>query len=114
MLPNEAWSKMPLNEDMSVCWTREMRDAFFVARPLILNGDIIAARVAFIEKYKKLLSESRANNKIPKYELSLGFDRSMREEALNKALGENLITHEQVKEFLPYKKEENEILQLEE
>jgi predicted ester cyclase len=99
--PNEAWAMIPLNENDSVCWTQEMKEAYFTARPIILSGDFIAARVTFLEKYKNLIFEARANNKKAKYELSLGLDKNKRQEVVCEAIKQGCISPEKAKLLLP-------------
>ena len=67
--PNEAWAMIPKNESQSVVWTREMAEAFGIALPLMIDGDQIAARMAFIECYKNKCAESRSNKILVKWEL---------------------------------------------
>jgi len=100
--PNEAWAKMPIHEDDSVVWTKQMKEAFFIALPLIENRDLVAARVTFLEKYKKLLSEAMDKNELPEWELSLGFDKSKRAPAVKEALKLKLIDESKASELLPY------------
>jgi hypothetical protein len=81
----EAWAMLPKDESASVVWTEEMRDAFGVVRSQ-LDSDPIAARMAFKEVYSRLLTDSRASRKAPKWEPSLGFDRHSRDAALQEAV----------------------------
>lgn len=98
--PEEAWAMVPKSEAESVVWTTEVRDAFAAARPLI-DEDPIAARMTFLEVYRKLLAEARAAKKPPRWEPSLGLDAMARERVLRKALDQGRLTHEQAGQYLP-------------
>ena len=89
----EAWamvSKVMNNEQISVCWTEDMREAYGTVAPLV--DDKVAARMAFKEKYGTLIAQRRAMGKPPTWCVSLGFDRSMRDEAVKEAQAKNLIS----------------------
>ncbi len=53
--PEEAWSLCPKDDELSVVWTPEMAQAFGAARPILLSGDAVGARMAFREVYSRLL-----------------------------------------------------------
>lgn len=99
--PNEAWAMCPKSEDDSVCWSEEMRDAYFSVHSIVRNGDLIAARVGFIEKYKELIRDSRSNMTQIKFELSIGNDKSLRETSIQRAVFLGCITTEKAKQLLP-------------
>lgn len=89
----QAWaqiSKIMANEHVSICWTDEMREAYGQAAPLA--GDKVASRLAFKETYSKLVSEARARRKMPRWSVSLGFDKSLRDECIQDAERRNLIS----------------------
>lgn len=81
----EAWAMIPKDEDASVVWTEEMARAFGIARAL-LEGDPIAARMAFKEAYAKEISDARAARKPPRWIPSLGFEKSGRQAAIQEAI----------------------------
>jgi len=61
--PEEAWARMPKGERMeddSIVWCKEERLAYGACRSLLLDGDQIAARMAFKERYERELAESRS------------------------------------------------------
>lgn len=100
--PEEAWAMIPRNEEGSVVWTREMAEAFGVVYTMIEDGDMVAARMAFIETYKSKCSEAR-NNSVPiKWEASLGHDKNGREHVLIDALEKGRLPASQVAILLPY------------
>lgn len=89
----EAWglvAKVIKNEQVSICWTDEMRTAYGAAAPLA--ADLIAARMAFREVYVKELSGARANRQLPSWSVSLGYDPTMRDECIREAARRNLIS----------------------
>lgn len=97
-----AWgliSKTLANEQLSICWTEEMREAYGAAAPLA--GDPVAARMAFKEVYGKLVSEARATRRMPNWSVSLGWDTTLREECIQEAQRLNLISHESAQRLLP-------------
>lgn len=99
---NEAWAMIPKNENDSVVWTREMAEAYGVCYQLMNEGDMIAARMAFIEAYKERCAEAR-NNAIPiKWEPSLGHDKNGREHVIMAAVEKGLLRGDHAAKLLPY------------
>lgn len=89
----QAWgliAKLMGNEAVSICWTEQMREAYGAAAPLA--SDLVAARMAFKETYTRLVSEARANRSLPSWSVSLGYDRSLRDECVREAAQRNLIS----------------------
>lgn len=89
----QAWglvAKVMRDEQVSICWTDEMREAYGAAAPLA--DDLVAARMAFREVYRRLVSESRAQRRMPSWSVSLGYDKSLREECVREAAKRNLIS----------------------
>ena len=89
----EAWAqvvKVMKNEHVSICWTDEMRTAYGAAAPLV--NDMVAARMAFKEVYTKELGGARANRRLPRWSVSLGYDQVMRQECVREAMQKNLIS----------------------
>lgn len=103
--PEEAWAMIPHDERSSVVWTDEMAEAFGVANPLLRDGDKIAARVAFIEKYRALVRDARAAARPIHWAPSLGHDPTDRERALLDAQRKGLLTAPHVAGLLPYRNE---------
>lgn len=87
----EAWALCPKSEEISAVWTEEMADAFEVARKLLNDGDEIAARMAFKEKYSTLLASARFEGKPVRWSVSLGWDKNDRVRALTEAVQKNQI-----------------------
>lgn len=109
----EAWgliTQVINNEHASIYWTEEMRQAYGAAAPLA--DDLIAARMAFKEMYVKLVSEARATRKPIEWSVSLGWDKSLREECVKEAERKNLISQEYAKKLLPYDPPTQEAIKL--
>lgn len=99
----EAWAMIPKDEYGSVVWTSEMAEAYGIAAPMIHDGDLIQARMAFIEVYKSRCEFSRINKNQVQWIPSLGFDKEMREQALVAAVEKGRITQKHMLMLLPPK-----------
>lgn len=102
--PDEAWSiALPArHESSSVVWTAEIRTAFFeAAMPLLDEGDKIAARKAFIERYEREVSVARFDGQCAVWTASLGADPKMRAEALETAQRAGRIRPDYAQKLLP-------------
>lgn len=110
---DEAWSLaiMASDESNTVVWTQEMAQAWSLARIVYEDGDHIGARRTFIERYESLVNQSILFNKPVEIFVSIGFDKSKREDAINKAIFSGLLTHEKANHYLP--KPENTFAMLE-
>lgn len=92
--PNEAWAKVESlngNEAAALVWNEEMRLAWGDSYSLISSGDMIAARMTFIESYRRRISESVNQKRRPKYCLTAGAKDS-NEAALIEAVVQKKIT----------------------
>ncbi|WP_093534251.1 hypothetical protein PWP89_13080 [Stenotrophomonas rhizophila] len=100
--PNEAWAIAirAADEGATVVWTGQTRDAWAAAYPLVLAGDKIAARQAFLEVYTRLVKEARAARELGSHHVSLGSDVSGRDSVLRQAVAAGQLAHEQVAEHL--------------
>lgn len=99
--PNEAWAMIPQDESGSVVWTEEMAQAFGVAAPLLNEGQVIAARSAFIEAYQSRVALARAERRPTKWTPSLGHDVSGRETAIRGAAEKGRLTPAHAARLLP-------------
>jgi hypothetical protein len=104
--PEEAWSMIPRDESSSVVWTEEMAEAFGAANPLLCEGDQVAARMAFVERYRVLMQKARDEGRPPKWTPSLGTDQLGREGALLEAERKGRLTAEHVSGLLPYREDQ--------
>lgn len=103
--PEEAWAMIPRDESTSVVWTEEMAAAFGVALPLLAEGDHVAARMAFLERYRASVQQSRDRGEPPKWTPSLGLDPAGRESALIEAAEKGRLSAPHVAALLPYRGE---------
>jgi len=99
--PEAAWALMPVTESQSVCWTEEMKQAFYDCEPLLDGGKNIPARMAFIESYKKRLAVARVEGAQSKYSVSLGSDEQDRVRVLTDAVGTGKIERDHAAGLLP-------------
>jgi hypothetical protein len=97
----EAWALFPHDESSSAVITDEMAEAMQSARPLMLEGDTIAARMAFKEAYTRITTKNKFNGVAPRWFPSLGHSKEGREEALKQAVELGRIGKEAVKALLP-------------
>lgn len=99
--PDEAWAMVPRDEAASVVWSDEMAEAWGVARPLIDAGDLVAARVAFIEAYRKAVQAARDAGRPVRWRPSLGTDPRGREAAVREAVERGRLSAERARAILP-------------
>jgi hypothetical protein len=97
----EAWAMMPFDESQTVVWTEDMAKAFGIALPLLMEGDKVAARMAFKESYAKLVTEARDAGIRVTWTPSLGHDKNGREAVLSEAVAKGRLTYEAAQEFIP-------------
>lgn len=97
---NEAWAlALPLlDENESGAVTDIIQEALNVAGSC---HDNIAARMAFIECYSRLTSAAKERGDVPKWRVSLGHDKTLREGATEKALIAGYITQQYADNLLP-------------
>ena len=60
--PEEAWNRLPKNERDGGYVNQQMMDGLSACSDSLERGDMIAARMAFIESYKKSVSAAKMNN----------------------------------------------------
>ena len=75
---NEAWAACPKSESDSAALCHEISSALCVAQDLMDMGDMIAARMAFIEHYNRLVESAKSIGEKPKWFPSYGFDKETR------------------------------------
>lgn len=100
--PNEAWAMIPHDEHGSVVWTQEMAEAYGICAPLLSTGQVIAARMAFIEAYEARVNKARADRIPVRWMPSLGRDPNGRESSLREAVRLGRIPAEQAQKLLPH------------
>lgn len=102
--PEEAWARMPKGErveDDTVVWCEEERAAYAACRSLLLDGDQIAARMAFKERYERELAEARSQGRLVRWTVSAGHDLSHRLAILAEAVQTKQISLEAALQFVP-------------
>lgn len=97
----EAWGLFPKDEAGSAAVTTEMQLAMSAAWPLIQDGDRIAGRMAFREKYDAIVARNRADGIPVKWEVTLGTDHGSREAALVDATQRKRIGVDHAMKLLP-------------
>lgn len=108
--PEEAWAAIPKSESETVVWTHEMVIAFTAANPLLRDGDKIAARMAFLETYKRELAQSRNNSLPVSWRVCLGHDPGARDDVVKIAYEVGKLTYKQMYEALPHLHLEKKLL----
>lgn len=99
--PEEAWAIIESginNEDATLIWTPEIKHAFFQVSTMT---DKIAARKAFIECYRAQIVEARAEQRGPKWSVSLGHNRDQRDRVLFEAVNRGLLSPGYVRSLVP-------------
>jgi hypothetical protein len=86
--PEEAWAiaACAADEEATVVWTQEMRDAFALARPVMQLGDEVGARMAFKEAYTRLVGQARQHGLPCQWAVTEGHDAELRRVAVERAL----------------------------
>lgn len=107
----EAWALIPKSENDSVVWTTEMQEAYGACRALLMDGDPVAARMAFKESYTQITARGRAQGAPVKWEMSLGYDPSGRAAVLGEAVKKGRLP-ETVLDMLPPDYADAAVLQL--
>lgn len=103
----EAWSicgRCLNDERLSVVWTQEMAQAFGAA--LGLQGDSVAARMAFKEVYTANIAQARLEGRMPVWSVSPGTDKDGRELAILDAVEKGRISVDYARGVLPYHRED--------
>lgn len=100
----EAWSIAPMSERQTAVVTEEIMAALPLA--MIERGDMVAARMAFTESYRKLVAEARAAGKPVHWFASLGHDLESREKPLRDAERLGRLPSSTVAKLLPAPKGE--------
>lgn len=90
---DEAWSiaQRAQDESETVMVSDEILGALAIAQPLIDLRDKVAARMAFVEAYDRLVAEKRAAGQPFEWRVSLGTDKSRRGPAIEAAKSAGLL-----------------------
>lgn len=100
---DEAWASAQIahDESMTVVWSQEAADAFWIARPLLVLGDKTGARMAFKDAYVRLCDEARLNRHPVRWLVCQGFDAEQRAEVLEAAVISGKIQRDYARGLLP-------------
>lgn len=104
--PEQAWSMVPKDEAVSGFLTDEMREAFRVVYPQIAAGELIHARMAFLESYRAAVQQARDARRPVHWEFTPGTDKDGRELAVLDAVEKGYITADGARGLLPYHRED--------
>lgn len=104
--PEVAWSMVPKNEAASVCWTTEMRDAYAVCYRMVESGELVQARMAFLEAYRSQVQLARDARLPVEWHFSLGTDKDARELVILDAAEKGRVSVEGAQRLLPYHRED--------
>lgn len=90
----QAWSEAPKSEDDSAVMTNEAAMALSSASPFLREGNMIQARLVFLEVYEKEVAKALAQNKKAKWFASFGAYSSpeSKDKAVLDAVAKNRIT----------------------
>ncbi|MEB4589999.1 hypothetical protein VSS37_03315 [Candidatus Thiothrix sp. Deng01] len=99
--PEQAWAGLPRSEHETALLTAEMMSGLSVAAPLIDAGEMIQARIAFLEVYRAECARARADITPVKWSVSLGFDIEHREKVLALAVQTGKLQREYAISLLP-------------
>lgn len=91
----EAWAMLPKDEGASAVISSDMRCAMEPALELLAQGDPIAARMAFVEVYRRRVSIARADRERVTWHVSMGHDAAGRAPVLIDAMRRKRISREQ-------------------
>lgn len=96
-----AWAAVSdSTEAKTLVLTEEMQEALSAAAPL-MPGDLVAARMAFIETYRRLILTGRAEGRPIKWRVILGQDAAGRLPALREAVEKGRIKAADARALLP-------------
>lgn len=104
--PEEAWaiiSSALADERITVVWTEEMALASGPARAII--EDRVAARMAFLESYRRLVQRARDDGEPVRWSQSLGYDVHARAGPLLEAVRLGRLPESHVAKLLPHRGE---------
>lgn len=101
--PEEAWAIALASKDErdTVVWTTEIAQAWTVARPVMETSGPITARKTFTETYVRLVAAARAQHRPVAWSAHLGWDKTMQEQVLERAVTQGLLPAPSVAGLLP-------------
>lgn len=109
--PDEAWNiayKFMNDEQSSVLVNNEIESACYACSELMAAKDKIAARMAFLDAYKRLISEGRNTGSKPKWRVSVGLLKADAADVAKHGLERGLLTRESALMALPHHKQSDD------
>lgn len=100
--PEQAWAMVPRDEATTVVMTEDMVQAWGTCKPLLDEGDQVAARMAFLEHYRALVIQARDASVPVKWFPSMGSDKNGCEAPLLDAVEKGRLTAKHAASLLPY------------
>lgn len=100
---DEAWAigLRGLDETETIVTTPEILAAMSAAQPVLEMGDEVGARMAFKDRYNRLVSEARTAGSAVEWTPTLGWDMAKRETALREAVKAGLLPAPKASAMLP-------------
>ena len=89
--PDVAWSQVSGPETETFVTTDEAMEAWAAARPLVAAGDEVAARMAFLARYREICAQGRTSGRKPNPYVSVGSDRSRAETVIKDAVARGIL-----------------------
>lgn len=85
---DEAWSicLRSFDDSDTVIVCDEIMSARAVAQPVMDEGDSTGARMAFRAAYERIIAESRISGRKPRWWISAGMDRELRDQRISEAI----------------------------
>lgn len=96
---DEAWALCPRSESATVVWTDQIAAAFGAARPLLEEGDQVAARMAFKDAYAREMAACR--HQPAQWAVSAGHDVAGRVAAVTAAVELGRLPPARATHYLP-------------
>lgn len=88
---DEAWALASRGEGETIVITEQIAEAMSIVRPLLNDGDSMAARMSFREVYTRIVQEARSRGVKARWFISLGHDRLGRSQAIAEAVRANKV-----------------------
>lgn len=104
--PEEAWSLVPKTEEASAFLTSEMAEAFQSAYRMVAAGELVPARMAFLERYRALVQRARDARTPVTWSFTPGTDRDGRELVILDAAEKGRISVAAAQRLLPHHRED--------
>jgi hypothetical protein len=98
----QAWAMLPASESQTVVWTDEMVLAWAVAKPLLDDGERVAARMAFKETYTELVARRRDSRIPARWTASIGTDKAEAGRVIEAAVQDGRLPAPYAALLLPY------------